>query len=89
MTDDSLRELHDHLTATAELPVETGASRYLGEAEAVVADALEPGTPDAVVTQRAEQACELLAHVDETGDETADEHVTAAKQLARSLAETS
>ncbi|WP_232685943.1 hypothetical protein [Halobacterium zhouii] len=82
-----LRELHDHLAATAELPVETAASRYLGEAEAVVADALGEETPDDVVERRVEQARKLLGHVDGTGDETADQHVAAAKRLARELDE--
>jgi len=36
--EDRLRALHDHLAATAERPVETDASRWLGEAEAVAAD---------------------------------------------------
>lgn len=86
MPDDRLRELHDHLEATGERPVETAASRYLGEAEAVVSDALGPGTPDEAVARRVEQASDLLSHVDETGDEAADEHVAEAKRLADELA---
>ena len=87
MPDDRLRELHDHLGATGELPVETSASRYLGEAEAVIADALGPGTPDEAVERRVDQARELLGQVEQTGSEEADEHVAAAKRLARALAE--
>jgi hypothetical protein len=85
--DERLRELHNHLAATGELPVETAASRYLGEAEAVVADTLGPGTPEAAVEQRIEQAQGLLEHVEETGDERADEHVAEAKRLIRDLIE--
>lgn len=77
---DQLQTLHDHLEATGERPVERSASHYLGEAEAVVADALKPGTSEDVVRQRVEQARELLSHVDGTGDEVADEHVTAARE---------
>lgn len=87
MTDERLRELHDHLAATGELPVERTASHYLGEAEAVVEDALAPGTADAVVEQRVEQARELLSNVDATGDERADEHVTAARACCADLLE--
>ena len=87
MPDERLRELHDHLAATGELPVKTPASRYLGEAEAVIADALQSDTPEGAVEQRVEQARELLGHVAETGDEQADEHVAAAKRLARALDE--
>lgn len=85
MSDQRLRELHDHLEATGELPVERSASHYLGEAEAVVADALKPGASEAVVRRRVEQARELLGHVDGTGDERADEHVAAARECCGAL----
>ncbi|WP_232702232.1 hypothetical protein [Halobacterium wangiae] len=85
MTDERLRDLHDHLVATGELPVERSASHYLGEAEAVVEDALEPGTTEAVVQRRVEQARELLSNVEETGDERADGHVEAARACCTEL----
>ena len=85
MPEDDLEALYDHLAATGELPVETSASRYLGEAEAVVEDALEPDTPDAVVRSRVQQARELLSHVDETGDEEADRLVAAARARCAGL----
>ncbi|MFC3476779.1 hypothetical protein [Halobacterium litoreum] len=85
MSDKRLRELHDHLAATGELPVERSASHYLGEAEAVVADALKPGTSDEVVRQRVEQARELLGHVDGTGDGRADDHVERARECCVAL----
>jgi hypothetical protein len=83
--DDDLRALHEHLAATGELPVERTASHYLGEAEAVVADALAPNADDDVVQQRVSQARELLEAFEETGDETADEHVAAARGLCDAI----
>ena len=80
-----LRELHDHLAATAELPVETGAGRWLGEAEAVAADVAEGDAPPAAIATRIGQVRELLSHVDGTGHEEADEHVRAARELAATL----
>ncbi|WP_336037928.1 hypothetical protein [Halobacterium yunchengense] len=85
MPEDELELLHGHLEATGERPVETTASRYLGEAEAVVADALAPGTPESVVRERVAQARDLLSHVEGTGDQTADEHVDAARVLCDAL----
>ncbi|MFB6268974.1 MAG: hypothetical protein ABEH83_03460 [Halobacterium sp.] len=85
MPDDRLRALHDHLEATGERPVETSASRYLGEAQAVVADALKPDTSEQVVQERVQQARKLLSHVDATGDERADEHVAAARECCAEL----
>ncbi|MCU4800017.1 hypothetical protein OB920_06500 [Halobacteria archaeon HArc-gm2] len=82
MTDDAddLAALHDHLAATAELPVERSASRWLGEAEALAADLRESDLPDDVVADRLATIEELLSAVDETGDERADEHVAAARE---------
>lgn len=88
--DDAEREratqMHDHLAATAELPVERTASRWLGEAEAVAADAASEGASETVVRKRASQVVDLLSHVEETGHEEADEHVEAARELAVALA---
>lgn len=77
--------LHEHLAATAERPVETGASRWLGEAEAVARDAAGDGVPEAAVAKRVGQVVELLANVDDTGDDEADDHVAAARELAAAL----
>jgi hypothetical protein len=78
--DDDLRALHDHLAATGERPVERTASHYLGEAEAVVADALAADAGKEVVRRRVAQARDLLGEVEGTGDRTADEHVAAARE---------
>jgi hypothetical protein len=83
---EALEELHDHLAATAERPVERTASRWLGEAEAVAADARHIDDP-AVARERVAEVAELLANVEGTGDAAADEHVRAAERLAAELVE--
>lgn len=82
-----VRELHRHLEATARRPVERSAGRWLGEAEAVAADAARDDPPAAVVRKRVEQARDLLANVEGTGDDEADEHVAAARRLAAAVLE--
>lgn len=87
MSDDRVRQLHEHLAATAELPVERESSAYLGEAAAVARDLAErPATP-AVVRERAGHVRDLLAAVEGTGNDEADEHVAAARKLAEELTE--
>jgi hypothetical protein len=75
-----VEELHHHLTATQELPVETTASRWIGEAEAVVGDVVG-GAPEPAIEKRVGQASHLLENVEDTGDPTADDHVAQAKTL--------
>jgi len=82
---DQLRALHDHLAATAELPVEPSAARWLGEAEAVAADVADGEAPRTAVRTRVAQVRELLAHVEETGHAEAAEHVAAARELAAAI----
>ena len=84
--DARLRALHDHLAATAELPVETDASRWLGEAEAVVADVADGDAPRSAVETRIRQVRALLTHVEDTGNGDADDHVEAARGLAAAIA---
>lgn len=81
---EALVDLHDHLAATAERPVERTASRWLGEAEAVAADARRVEAPE-VARERVAEVAELLANVDGTGDRVADEHVRAARSLAEAI----
>lgn len=76
--------LYRALTETAELPVERQASRVLGEAEAV-ADDLRDCDP-AIRRERAAVVVDLLDEVDGTGNETADERVETARELAEGLA---
>lgn len=85
MTDDRLRDLHDHLAATAERPVERTASRWLGEAEAIAGDLAQSDLDPAVRRERLEQVERLLSEVDSTGDEDADERVAAARDLVDDL----
>jgi hypothetical protein len=70
------------LAATEELPVERTASRWIGEAQAVAGDAASDELTGTVVRERLDHVRELLAHVDGTGDERADEHVERARTLA-------
>lgn len=81
---ETIDAIHDHLAATAELPVDRSVTAYLGEAEAVAEDAtraIRQGQAEAART-RIEQVVDLLSHVDETGHAGADEHVEAAQALA-------
>jgi hypothetical protein len=85
MNEDSLRDLYDHLTATAERPVERTASRWLGEAEAIAGDVAEASMDPSVCRERLEKVEQLLGNVDTTGDEAADEHVAAAEAILDEL----
>ncbi|MFC4448805.1 hypothetical protein [Halorussus aquaticus] len=78
-------DLHDHLEATAELPVEARASQWLGEAEAVCEDATGPDVPEAVVEKRVGQVGMLLSNVESTGNDAADERVAAARELVEEI----
>ncbi|WP_411964758.1 hypothetical protein [Haloferax sp. YSMS24] len=72
--------LAERLAATATRPVEEDASRWLGEAEAVVSDLTSgPLPPDGVVRTRLGHVEHLLEHVDGTEDADADAHVEAAR----------
>lgn len=77
--------LHEHLEATAHRPVETRASQYLGEAEAIAEDAVGPNVPESVVEKRVEQVSMLLSNVDSTGDDEADDHLAAARELVEEI----
>ena len=78
-------ELHAHLEATEELPVDRAASRWIGEAQAVAADLVDGDVSRAVVETRVEHVRELLEHVDGTDHPEADDHVEAALDIARSI----
>jgi hypothetical protein len=87
--DQRVTDLHAHLAATAEQPVERVPARYLGEAEAVAADAVaaaDAGNREAV-RRRLGQVRDLLASVEATGDARADEHLREARALAADLLE--
>jgi hypothetical protein len=87
VTDDvgsAAERLHDHLAATAQLPVERRARRLLGEAEAVAGDMR--ACEDAVVVERAAVVTDLLGEIEATGDGRADAHLARARAIAEDLA---
>lgn len=84
MTEDAREALYRHLADTAELPVERRASRVLGEAEAVADDLRDCGPT--VAAERAAVVLDLLAEIDGTGHDEADDHVTAAREAASRVA---
>ncbi|WP_135819593.1 hypothetical protein [Halostella litorea] len=83
--DATLRELYERLAATAELPVERDASRWIGEAEAVAADLAGSDLPPGTVAERVGHVQDLLAEVEGTGHPEADEHVERARALADAI----
>lgn len=85
--DSLLVELHETLQATAELPVNRDANAWLGEAEAVAADAATADLPARAVEKRIDQVQMLLAELDTTGHAEADEHITDARELAAKIDE--
>ena len=86
--DELVAELHEHLEATQSLPVEREASRWIGEAEAVVSDLVYADVEASVIETRVTHVVELLGHVDGTGDDDANEHVRAARELVEEILET-
>ncbi|SDZ82312.1 hypothetical protein SAMN04488065_0582 [Haloplanus vescus] len=82
MTDADVRELHDHLDATAELPVRPAASVRLGEAAAIAADVADADLPREVVVERVQKVASLLDGIETTGNERATDHVVAARRAA-------
>ena len=84
VTDDRLLRLYDHLAATAELPLDREATRWVAEAEAVAEDCLEVDD-EAVRRTRVGHVRDLLAEVEATGHPDGDEHVEAARSLAEAL----
>jgi hypothetical protein len=86
-TGDLVSSLHDHLEATEEHPLETEPNRILGEAQAIAEDLTEADLDTERIEERVEQILDLLDELDGTGDETADEHVAAARRAAQRIVE--
>jgi len=82
-----IRELHEHLEATEELPVRPAASVWLGEAAAITADLVGADLPQSVVVDRVSRVAELLAEVETTGNTQVDDHVRAAERIATRIVE--
>jgi len=83
--DGRLDELADHLRATGERPVERTANRWLGEAEALAVDLAEHDLDPATRQKRLSKIDDLLSNVDGTGDDHADDHVAAAREIVCEL----
>jgi len=86
MTDERFRRLRDHLAATAELPLDREATRWVAEAEAVAGDCLDIGDP-AVRRRRVGHVRDLLENVEATGHPEGDDHVERARVLAAELSD--
>lgn len=84
--DERVERIHAELEATEELPVDRTASRWVGEAQAVAADAASGGLEESVARERVGHVADLLENVETTGDERADEHVATARDLAVDVA---
>jgi hypothetical protein len=80
-----LADLHDHLRATEELPVDRQAGRWIGEAQAVAADldGTDP-SPD-VVEKRVGHVRDLLSNVEDAGHPAATDRVADAKAVAAEI----
>ncbi len=78
-------DLHDHLVATRERPVEQTAQRWIGEAEAVAGDLVNRDVEPSVLDKRIRQVQSLLAEVEDTEDPTTTAHIEAARELATDI----
>ncbi len=75
------REIHEHLEATAELPIDHRTNRWLGEAEAVAADAAFNDLDAETMAKRLSQVRHLLEEADAAGHPEADEHLEQAREV--------
>jgi hypothetical protein len=80
-----VERLHAELEATEELPIERGASRWIGEAQGVVSGVVGGDLDEAVIRERVEHVVDLLDNVETTGHDAADEHVETARELATEI----
>lgn len=76
-----LRELHRHLAATAEVPIDRKTNRWLGEADAVARDVATSDLEHEIVRERIENVRNLLAAAGEPDHGEAREHLEAARRL--------
>lgn len=79
------RALHEHLSATGGFAIDEQTHRWLGEAQAVASDAVDPTVSEAVVKKRARQVGELLEQVDTTANESVNEHIAAARLIVEEI----
>lgn len=85
--DTMVADLHRHLEATAELPIDPRTNRWLGEAEAVAGDAALNDLAEAPTRKRVSQVAHLLEEADQTGHDEADDHLDAARSLCDRILE--
>lgn len=82
-----VERLHAELEATEELPVERAASRWIGEAQGVVAGVMGGDLDETVVRERVGHVVDLLSNVETTGHDAADQHVETARELTTVIVE--
>lgn len=82
---ETTQQLHHHLAATAELPIDRGANRWLGEAEAIARDVAMSDLDSGTILERVEKTQRLLSEVDQTGHEGADDHLETARRLCAEI----
>lgn len=80
-----LEHLHSALQATEELPIEPSANRWLGEAQAVVADLVTDVPEVEVLAERLEHVDRLLGEIDDTGHPTAEDQLEEAIETVAKL----
>jgi hypothetical protein len=76
-----LEALHDHLEATAAMPIDPRTNRWLGEAEAVARDAARNEIEPATARERVRQIQHLLSEADEPDHDEAADHLAATREL--------
>lgn len=79
------QQLRRHLEATAELPIDRRANRWLGEAEAIASDVATSDLERETVLERVETVQRLLSEVDSTGHDEADDHLEAATRICATI----
>lgn len=78
--------LHSLLVATEHLPLDPRANKWLGEAQALVADLREVDVSEETAWRRLRTVDRLLAEVDDAGEPNANEYLDQAKaSLAAAL----
>lgn len=85
--EERLARLYYHLEATGELPIDRRSNRWLGEAETIARDLATSDLDRGTVARRVEKVRELLAEVEETGHDEADQHLAAARRECTDLLE--
>ena len=83
--DERVRAIHNHLVATAELPIDRETNRWLGEAEAVARDAATNELDRPTTEKRIRQVRSLLDSASDPDHEEAAAHLENARNLAAAV----